>query len=278
MSLLLALSGCSKADLLNGLVPHDGYKLYSDIAYGQEPRQTLDIYVPERPDPHHTVVVYFHGGSWQFGDKGIYRFLGHSFTSKGYTVAVANYRLYPEVSFPVFIEDSAKAVAWVRANIADYGGDPERIYLVGHSAGAYNAVMLALNKSYLKEAGGGTQWIKGVAGLAGPYDFLPMTDPDIIALFSTARKEADTQPITFARRNAPPVLLLTGDADDEVRPKNTHNLAAKLRKYKSPVEERVYPGVAHIGIVLALADIFNGKAPVLEDIDRFIRKTNGALP
>lgn len=274
MTSLLALAGCSKADILNSFIPRDGYTVHRNIAYGENSRQSVDIYVPDVKDDNHTVIMYYYGGSWQMGSKDLYRFVGQAFASKGYTTMVADYRLYPEVSFPAFVEDSASALVWAYRNISEYGGNPDRIYVVGHSAGAYNAAMITLNKRYVEAAGGNPEWIKGMIGLAGPYDFLPMTDPPVIALFSTAKNQLDTQPITFVSKGAPPILLLTGDEDDEVGPKNSRNLAAKLKEHHDSVQERVYPGVGHIGIVLALAKGFRGKAPVLEDIDRFIRDTN----
>ena len=268
----LALTGCSSADVLNFIIPRTGYSIHHDIAYGDNKRQHLDIYVPDKPDPSGSVIVFFYGGSWQKGNKETYRFVGQALASKGYVAVIADYRVYPEVYFPAFVEDGANALAWVHGHIREYGGNPSNIFLAGHSAGGYIAVMLTLNDSYLRAAGGKRSWIKGTIGIAGPYDFLPFTDPNIIALFSKV-EDSKTQPITFVGPGVSPLLLLTGDQDDEVGAKNSQNLVAKLREFDDPVQERIYPGVAHIGIVLALADGFRSKAPILEDIDAFIHAT-----
>ncbi len=269
--LLALLSACSGADILNATVPRSGYTLKKDIAYGDLPRQKLDIYTPDKPDDSHAVVVFFYGGSWQSGDKSIYRFVGQALASRGYTVVVPDYRLYPEVHYPTFLEDCARSVAWVNTHIAEYGANPENIFLAGHSAGGYNAIMLALNASYLKTAGYDAHNLKGAIGLAGPYDFLPFTDPKIIEIFSTA-PDKQTQPITYAGANKPPLLLLQGDADEEVGVKNSRNLAAKQEEYHSPVTFNLYPGVGHYGIILSLSGLFRGKAPALDEMDGFISK------
>jgi len=268
------LAGCSGLQTLDALAPHDGYRAQTDIAYGENPRQNLDIYIPDHARPTSDVIVFFYGGRWESGDKADYRFVGQAFASMGYVVVIADYRLYPQVYFPVFVQDGAHAVAWTHAHIASYGGNPDRIFLAGHSAGAYIAAMLAVNSPYLHEAGVKRTWIKGMIGLAGPYDFLPFTDADVKDIFSRA-PDALTQPIHYVSPGLPPFLLLTGDEDTSVYPKNTHHLAQRLREAGDVVTERVYPGVAHIGILLSLAGGFRSKAPSLADIDRFINEIDG---
>jgi acetyl esterase/lipase len=267
---LFALVGCSKAAILNSIVPNDGYTVSKDIPYGRDPKQTLDIYMPDTGS-NGSVLVFFHGGSWQGGDKSLYKFVGQAFTSKGYTVVVPNYRVYPQVYFPAFVEDSAASIAWVHKHIGEYGGNPSRLFLSGHSAGAHIAMMVTLNGHYLQAVGENTHIIKGMLGLAGPYDFLPMSDLKIIELFSTANKDTDTQPITFVRHGAPPVLLLVGAKDDEVSPLNSDHLAKSLKKHGNTVQEITYQDVGHIGIILSLAYGFRGKSPALEDMDKFMR-------
>jgi acetyl esterase/lipase len=263
------LCSCSGADILDTWIPQTGYQKFKDIAYGHHPRQKLDIYVPEGASLKTPVIVFFYGGSWKKGSKDEYRFVGQAFATKGYITVIADYRLYPEVYFPEFMQDSAAAFVWVHEHIKNYGGDAQKLFVAGHSAGAYNAVMLSLDDTYLSAAGGSREWIKGTIGLAGPYDFLPFTDKDVIAVFSKKPAEL-TQPIHFAHAGAPPMLLLTGNADTDVYPKNTINLAKKLREYSNDVTTHTYSGVAHIGIILALADGFRSKAPTLSDIDMFI--------
>lgn len=265
---MVLTAGC--VSLLNASVPSRGYTVINDVAYGKLPRQSLDIYVPENTTTPAAVLVFYYGGSWQSGRRQDYKFVGEAFASLGYVTVIADYRLYPEVYFPTFVEDAAHALVWVHGHIATYGGDANNIFVSGHSAGAYNAVMLSVNDSYLKKAGGKPEMIRGTIGLAGPYDFLPFTDADIIAIFSKA-KAADTQPITFANHRTPPMLLATGDADETVGVKNTVNLAKALTQHGTAVTVKRYPDVAHIGIVLSLAHGFRGKATTREDMDAFMR-------
>jgi len=266
----LVLSACSPAALLNTLlVPNDGYTVKRDVAYGADPRQKLDIYVPDHLSAPAPVLVFFYGGSWQTGSKDIYKFFGQAFASKGIVTVVADYRLYPQVKFPLFVEDAANAFKFVHDEIPNYGGDPNRLFLAGHSAGAHIAVMLDSNLSYLKAAGADPAWVRGVIGIAGPYDFLPLTDPKLIDLFGGDRVAA-TQPITFIDGKRAPMLLAYGTDDKTVSPKNSTRMAAKLRSFGSEVEVKSYPGVGHIGIILSLAPGFRGNTTLREDITNFV--------
>ncbi len=257
--LALLATACSPAALLNATIPNDGYTVVADQAYDTNPRQKLDLYIPNDAPHPLPVVVFFYGGSWQWGDKASYKFLGQALASKGYLVAIADYRVYPEVSYPTFLEDSARAFAWVHAHVAEHGGDPARLHLMGHSAGAYNAMMLAVEPSYLKAAGAKPAWIRSVVGLAGPYNFLPLTDPKLIALFGGAQR-AETQPIQHVQGKCAPMLLLHGEDDDLVSPTNATSMAATLRQNGTEVMQKTYPGVGHIGIVLATAARFPWKS------------------
>lgn len=268
--MLVPLSACDGAQLLDLVVSDDGYKLHRDIEFGPHRREKLDIYVPEKPNPSGAVLLFFHGGAWQKGDKNRYRFIGQAFASRGYVTVVANYRLYPQVHYPVFMADSARALAWTYRHIKEYGGNEDNIFVAGHSAGAYNAVLLALNEEFMREQGGRSSWMRGAIGLSGPYDFLPFTDPEIRAIFSRADAK-DTQPINHARKGAPPLLLMSGDADHEVGLSNTQHLAARMKKLGGDVTSHVYPGVGHIGIVLALAESFHHRAPTLEHMLAFMK-------
>ncbi|TAL31191.1 MAG: alpha/beta hydrolase [Alphaproteobacteria bacterium] len=271
LPLILLLCSCSGEKLLNAFVPKTGYRIYKDIAYGSDPRQEMDIYVPDGLKRPVCTVLFFYGGRWTDGDRGLYRFAGEALSSKGCVTAIADYRVYPKIRYPVFMEDSAKAFVFLHRHAAEYGGDPERLYLAGHSAGAYNAVMLAVHPTFLKNAGGQPAWVRGVIGISGPYDFLPFTDADVIDIFSTETGAA-TQPITYVRKGLPPMLLVTGDADTEVKPKNTRNMAAKLQEAGNPVTVRIYPGIYHEAMVLSLLHGFRGKTPLLHDIATFIKE------
>ncbi|HUN98057.1 MAG TPA: alpha/beta hydrolase [Bradyrhizobium sp.] len=266
----LLLSACSPAALLNTLlVPSSGYSIKRDIAYGADPRQKLDIYIPDGLRAPAPVILFIYGGSWQMGSKDIYKFFGQAFASRGIVTVVADYRLYPQVKYPAFVQDTALAFKFVHDNIAAYGGDPAKLFLAGHSAGAYNVVMLDSDLHYLKEVGADPAWIRGVIGIAGPYDFLPLKDPKLIDIFGGDRVAA-TQPINYIDGKRAPMLLAYGTADQTVRPTNSINMAAKLRSFGSEVEVKEYPGISHIGIILSLAPGFRGNTSLRDDITQFV--------
>jgi acetyl esterase/lipase len=267
--LTLVLGACSPT-LLNMTVPRGGYSVHRDLIYGPAPREKLDIYVPDGLSAPAPVILFFYGGNWDSGTKDLYMAFGESFASKGFVVAVADYRLYPQVKYPAFLEDSAAAFRYVRDHAAAYGGDPGRIFLAGHSAGAYNAIMLVSDPQYLQKAGADISQVAGAIGLAGPYDFLPLQDPGLIAMFG-GRDRKDTQPITYIDAKRPPMLLAAGTADETVDPGNSTRMAAKLRSFGSPVEVKLYPGVGHIGLILSLVRPFRGRTSLREDMTNFIR-------
>jgi acetyl esterase/lipase len=273
-AVLLALpaAGCGPR-LLNALVPGDGYRVEHDLPYGDDPRQRLDLYLPDRLAGRAPVVVFFYGGRWEAGDKGQFQFVGQALASRGFVAVIPDYRRYPAVRFPRFVEDGAAAVAWVRDNVGEFGGDAGSIHLMGHSAGAHIAALLALDHDYLAAAGVAPGAITSLIGLAGPYDFLPLDDPTLEAIFAV-EDIAATQPITFADRSAPPTLLLHGADDLTVRPANSERLAAALRAAGNQVELRLYPGVGHVGLVIALAAPLRWLAPVGADVSDFLRATS----
>ena len=172
--------------------------------------------------------------------------------------------------FPVFVEDAAEAVRWTRDNIARFGGDPGRVVLAGHSAGAYNAVMLSLDRRYLRNIGVDPAIVRGAVGLAGPYDFYPFTKRRSIDAMSRAPDPQATQPINFARADAPPLWLATGTEDTSVRPRNARNLAAKLKMLGAPVTLREYPGLGHEDLIMAVSKPFRGKGPILAESADFL--------
>lgn len=266
------LSACSPLTIYNTLAPADreGVRARSDVAYGELPRQKLDVYVPASRAANAPVAVFFYGGSWNSGAKGDYAFVGKALASRGIVTVVADYQLVPQVVFPAFLDDSARAVVWAHANAAQFGGDPKRLFVVGHSAGAYNASMIALDGRYLRALGASPSIIKGAALLAGPYDFLPLDVDSTKAAFGQAKDLNATQPINFVTRSSPPMFLATGSDDTLVRPRNSKSLAAKLDAQRVPVTHRTYGGVTHVGIMLALSLPFRGQAPVLDDIASFI--------
>ena len=242
------------------------------VAFGKH-GQTLDVWRPaEQSAKPRPVIVFFHGGGWVKGDRDAYAFVGRAFASRGYTVVIPDYRKVPDVRFPAFIEDGAEAVRWTRENIAQFGGDPDRIALAGHSAGAHTAVTLALDPRWLTAAGVDPDAVKAAIGLSGPYDFYPFDKKRSIDAMSQWPEPRDTQPIAFARADAPPMLLVTSSKDTVVRPYNTENLTAKLRELGAPVESENYEGLSHEEVVMALSKAFRSKAPVLDRSVTFLKQ------
>jgi acetyl esterase/lipase len=271
--LLSALLGaCSPISVLNLAVSRSGYHVVRDLAYGADPRQKLDLYVPDAPPANMPVILFFYGGSWESGSKNLYLALGQAFASKGIMVAVADYRLFPQVRYPAFLEDGAKAFAYVRANATQYGGDPSRLFLAGHSAGAYNAMMLVADGKYLRQVGTNVGQVCGVIGIAGPYNFLPLTDKHLITIFGGADRP-ETQPITYIDSKRPPMLLVAGTDDTTVSPRNSSDLAEKLKRFGSPVHLVTYSGIGHIEIILSLAPGFRGRTTLRDDVVDFVETT-----
>lgn len=270
LALFALLPGCSPAGLLNTTVPGGGFRKRTDIAYGDDPRQKLDLYIPETPDPARRVLTFFYGGAWTSGRKEDYLFVGQALAAAGFLVAIPDYRLSPNQRFPGFVEDGARAMRWVQDNIGAHGGDAARLFVAGHSAGAHIALMLATETPYLGAAGFERARLRGVIGIAGPYDFLPFTSKGVRDVFAGS-DPASTQPINFVGRGLPPALLLHGDADETVFLRNSQRLGAAWQAAGNEIEVKVYPGVGHISIVAAFADLLRNRAPTLADTVSFLR-------
>ena len=279
MAIILALlTGCNSTGLLvvNLLAGFDNYHVDENIAYGTEPQNVMDVYVPETGTTRSQsdgvpVVVFFYGGCWggcETLTKEYYVFVAQALTSKGYLVVIPDYRRYPNVKFPQIIEDAAQTVEWVKQTIDRYGGDSDRIYLMGHSAGAHMAALLTLNEDYLLP----NTWnsLRGFVGLAGPYDFLPFTDEYQRIVFGPEEKYPASQPVNFVDGNEPPLLLLYGNDDDTVKPVNIENLTKKVRQAGGRVEAHYYDGLDHAGLIGALSLPLRNSASVLDDIANFI--------
>ncbi|MEO3473679.1 alpha/beta hydrolase [Roseomonas sp. CAU 1739] len=266
----LVAGACSPVAVLNALAPRVGVRETTGLAYADGARHGIDVYAPKDAQAA-PVVLFLYGGSWESGDRGMYRFLGASLASAGVVCMVPDYRVWPEVRFPAFMEDAAKAVAWARRNAAPHGGDADRLVLMGHSAGAQMATLLALDGAYLADAGlppGGA--LRGVVGLAGPYDFLPLRSPTLRAIFGQESAWPASQPVNHVHPGAPPMLLATGDQDSTVLPRNTASLAARLRASGNDVQAVTYAGIGHREILGAFAPPLRLLAPVRQDVLRFI--------
>ncbi len=268
------LSACSAVDLLNATVPTDTYRRSEGLAYGPELRQRLDVYQPAGESRNAPLGVFFYGGNWSSGERADYRFVGEALASQGIVAVIADYRLSPAVRYPVFVQDSARAVRWARDHAAEFGADPARVFVMGHSAGAYNAAMVALDARWLRAEGMAPSQLAGWIGLAGPYDFLPIVDPQSRVAFEWPATPADSQPLAHASRASPPALLLAAAEDRTVNPqRNTVALARRLGDSGVRVQSELFSGVGHATLVGSIAPVLRGRAPVLERVAAFVKSS-----
>lgn len=282
VSALLLMSGCTGLGAINSMTTNEGYHVTNNVQYDRTTGEAVDVYNTAQLQ-NAPVVVFFYGGRWSVGSKEDYKFVGQALTAQGFVVVIADTRKYPLVRFPAFVQDGAKAVKWAHDNIQRFGGDPNKIFLMGHDSGAHIAAMLALNESYLKAVGGSRAWLKGMIGLAGPYDFMPLTAPDLRDLFGPPDRYAFSQPILFVDGQNPPLLLLHADDDEVVLAKNTRNLSKAVARAGGPVETLVYPKIScpsfnsHACILNTIAAPLRKQSDVLAGITDFIkRRASGA--
>lgn len=268
-----ALGACSPFPVLNGLGTDSAYRTVSTVRYGDAPRQQLDVYQPAVSN-NGIVVVFFYGGGWRTGARGEYRFVAQTLTRHGATVVIPDYRIYPDGVFPDFMHDAASAVAWTYRHIADYGGDPKKIFLIGHSAGGHIATLLALDNHYLDAQGLGVDILAGVVGLAAPADFASTLDAQYRPAFGNQFELERAQPIRYARGDAPPLLLQHGENDSVVLPRNSLALAERITTLGGQARARIYPDKRHAGLLLIFSRL--GATPILEDTLNFIGLSGNA--
>jgi acetyl esterase/lipase len=278
IAFLLLLAGCSTTQFLVANAPthFDRIDRHANLSYGQDPRQGLDVYSP-RHATNRPVVIFWYGGSWVKGKKSDYRFVGTTLAERGFVVVLPDYRLYPEVSFPAFDEDGARAVAWVEQHVQEFGGDPHHIVLMGHSAGGHTAAFLAFNHEFLRKFGADPNSIAGLVGLSGTYVLVPETDTEK-ATFPPPYTEADWQPIRFVDAHAPPTLLLHGTDDKEVLPQEAIELRDKMLQEHLQVELHLYPHRGHGDTVAAFAPVARWRTPAVKDTVTFIKSVTSGQP
>lgn len=272
---LTLLCGCTGQAMLNTLTPTEGYDIASNLIYDREKKLRLDVYAPREAN-NAPVVVFLFGGRWSSGSKDEWKFVGEALASRGFVAALPDYRQYPEVRFPAFVNDAARAVAWARNNAKTYGGDPDKVFVMGHSAGAHIAALLALKDEYLVNAGGSRNWLRGMIGLAGPYDFLPITDPQMRDIFGPPEKFEQSQPILYVEGDNPPMMLMHGEDDEIVRVQDTQNLASAIKKAGGPISTVIYPKMSHTYIVKSLAKPLRGQTDVIQHVAQFVREWSKA--
>jgi acetyl esterase/lipase len=273
--LAAVLTGCSALNVLDVLVPEGEYDLSENISYGDHPRQRLDIYRPAAAIASGPVIVFFYGGSWKSGERSQYRFVGEALTRRGHTVIVPDYRLYPDVTFPAFMNDAARAVGWVRDNLRDKAGNPRPVFLAGHSAGAHISALLAVDDRYLKAAELSGENICGVIGIAGPYVFDPRKYRSTRRVFAGLENTDIARPVRRISGKTPPFLLLHGKLDSTVRSSNTVEFAAALQAAGNRAETRLFPDIGHSKILLSISEPFDDIAPVNDLISEFVSRRAG---
>lgn len=281
-----ALAACSPLSIVNAVSPDGQARTVSSLPYAAGERRMLDVYLPPstaktmaKTGAKAPVIVFFYGGNWVSGSRDDYAFIGQALAARGFVVVIPDYRLYPQVRYPDFLDDSAQAVAWTLREIAAYGGDPGRVFVMGHSAGAYNAAMLALDERWLGKQGFSPQALSGWIGLAGPYNFLPIQNPTTRPVFHFPDTPPDSQPIAHVDPRSPPALLIAAESDEVVRPaRNTGALAARLRAAQVPVRELYFDGVGHASLVATLSTSLRGLAPTLDAVEAFVRGEGGRQP
>ena len=254
---------------LNWSLPTRHLHIHVDQPYGADEHMMADVYTPARREAPLPVIVFFYGGRWQRGSRRDYKFVAQCLASHGYCCVVADYRRFPDVQFPAFMHDAGHALAWAAEHVEQFGGDPNNIFLMGHSAGAHIATMLALNPSFRPAFDEAGHRVRGLIGMSGPYDFLPMTDEDVIAVFGDKATSMESQPIHYAGAHAPPALLISSERDIVVRPGNAFRLSKALKSHGILAEVELFNNLTHAGTVLALAPPFRRRAPVVQRIQRF---------
>ncbi|MDC7685149.1 alpha/beta hydrolase [Asticcacaulis sp. BYS171W] len=271
----LVLSGCSTLTAFNNMTPKDSgsKRVAQDVAYGDHPRHRYDVYAPtgSKPVKGWPVLIFFFGGGWESGDKKDYAWMGRSLAALGYLVAVPNYRLYPEVVYPRFMEDAASAVRHIQREASTYGGDAKRLGVMGHSAGAYIAVTLALEESFLKFDPMASNPFRVCVGIAGPYDFYPFDVKAAIQTFGTYPRPQETQPLNHATQSTTKFLLQHSRADTVCGVHNSVNLDKALKKVGTSSTLQLYDGLSHQDCAAVYSVPFRGKAPLRADAAAFLK-------
>jgi acetyl esterase/lipase len=268
----LLLAGCHATFFagVNAMQPGKDVVAHRDNPFDSAHGLSLDVYAPIHADQA-PVVVYFYGGSWMTGKRAWYRWMGEALAAQGIVAVIPDYRLWPAVRMDGFLHDGAEAVRWARDHAAMFGGDPSRLFVMGHSAGGHIAAMLATDKQWLAAVGMKPRDLAGFIGVAGAYDFLPLDEPEYIAMFgATPGEQARSQPINFVDGDEPPALLLQGEEDTEVFPSEAISMEGRYKQMGEPVELKLYPKLGHEGLVFALGPLHR-TAPVMGDVLHFIR-------
>jgi len=275
---LISCTRIKSSDFLNLSLSSSHYDLQADIPYGVDARQKLDIYYPNTTisqvrGADKPVIVFVYGGAWKKGDKKDFKFVAHAFTKAGYRVVIPNYRHYPDVVFPAFINDVADAVAYIDQHSNELLDDLKQGFvLMGHSAGAHTAALLATDQSYFKSRNIRTK-LKGLIALSGPYD-LPLDDPEVMPIFQNRKDSSSVKPVRLVSQNTPKTLLLHGQNDKRVGPYHTERFDKALTHAQIEHEVKRYEKVGHVQIIASLAAPLRYLSPAFQDILQFLSRTS----
>lgn len=264
-------AGCTTTTY-NAFLSEEGMQRVRDVRYGPGNRHRLDVYRPTYTAPGTPVVIFVHGGAWNTGNKDMYFFAARSLVDQGYVAVLPNYRLFPTVSYPAFVEDTARAVAWTLENIHKYSGDPGKVFLMGHSAGAYNAAMVAYKDSLLEKFNVDNSKLRGFIGLAGLYDFLPVNHKHVHKVFGSEKLSVRTQPVNFVDSDDPEALLLHGKNDVIVDPKNSYKMNSALKRNGVESKLKSMNSLNHVYLILSVGPYFRTDYSSLDVIDKYIEE------
>ena len=262
---------CSPLKTLNILSGASEARTEKDLAYGPHPRQKLDRYSGDESSSGSPVchIIFVYGGSWEDGSKGEYGFVGSELAKSGYLVSIPDYRLYPDVTYPEFVNDIALSIS----HEVEYAAGKNRpVVLMGHSAGALIAGLISYNPKYLRSVGLDPSLVAAFVSVAGPHDkFLPTEKTRWTNIFGKDKHEQlQALPVNHVQASAPPTLILHGEDDEIVTPESAKSLHQALTEKNVMSVIKMYPGVGHKRIVAAIGSPLQNLAPTLEDINSFL--------
>ena len=227
--------------------------VHTDIPYAEENRQRLDLYLPAEPASAAPVFLFLHGGGFREGDRAHYGFVAESFSKHGIVTAVASYRLADSHHYPAQAEDARAAVEWIWRHAAEYGGDPESIYVGGHSAGGILAADLGTDRSWMAASGIPARALRGIAPISGVYDFRTDWPGYVTAYAPTPELRTRASPLAVLQDPVPNAVVAAGSAEASIVPA-ARDLAAALSGHGVRTKTLILPGENHRDTVASLAD------------------------
>jgi len=268
-TLMALLTGCSGTSILNTLNNAEGHRSQQNIAYGEFERQKLDVYQPKE-GVGQCVVMFVYGGSWEDGSKNDYGFVGAALARRGYTVVIPDYRLYPQVTYPAFVEDIALALA---SEPVQQLLQSRKLVMMGHSAGAMIAGLVSYNPDYLQAMNLSRAMIDAYVSLSGPHDyFLPTEKYQWTRIFGEDPDEqVKALTVNHIHPDNPPTLIVHASDDETVTPRSAHSLAEKLTQAGVPNTKLIYDSGGHVRLAAAMGRPLGFLAPTLDDVDAFLQ-------